>query len=60
MTLSEFRDNSNLSLEELSQMSGLDVDTLYELENGIDHSNMWAINSIVNALDCDDIIFFGW
>ena len=60
MTLSEFRDNSNLSLEELSQMSGFDVDTLYELENGIDHSNMWAINSILNALDCDDIIFFGW
>ena len=59
MTLSEFRDNSNLSLEELSQMSGLDVDTLYELENGIDNSNMWAINSILNALDCNDIIFFG-
>lgn len=58
MTLSEFRDNSNLSLEELSQMSGLDVDTLIEIENGIDHPNMWAINSILNVLDCDDIIFF--
>ena len=58
MTLSEFRDSSNLSLEELSQMSGLDVGTLIEIENGTDHSNMWAINSILNALDCDDIIFF--
>lgn len=58
MTLSEFRDNSNLCLEELSQMSGLDADTIFELENGIDHSNMWAINCIANAIDCDDIIFF--
>ena len=58
MTLSEFRDNSNLSLEELSQMSGLDADTIFELENGIDYSNKWAINCIANAIDCDDIIFF--
>ena len=58
MTLSEFRDSSNLSLEELSQMSGLDVGTLIKIENGTDHSNMWAINCIANAIDCDDIIFF--
>lgn len=58
MTLTEFRDNSNLSLEELSHMSGLDVETLLEIENGTDHSNMWAINCIANAINCDDIIFF--
>ncbi len=57
MTLSEFRENSNLSLEEISKMCGFDVETLLEIENGKDHSNAWAINCILNAIDCDDIIF---
>lgn len=50
MFIREIRENSNLSLEEVALMSGLDVPTIIEIENNSKHKNLWAMNIILEIL----------
>lgn len=59
MTLQEIRIRNGWSLEEASNIFGLDVETLIECETTSKHRNMWAINIILSVLQLDykDITF---
>lgn len=53
MSIKELRENSNLSLEDVALMSGLDVPTIIECENNSKHKNLWALNIILEILGAD-------
>lgn len=59
MTLEEIRLSNGWSLEETSNILGLDIETLIECETASKYQNMWVINMILDVLELDneDIIF---
>lgn len=59
MSLQEIKRANNWSLEEASNIYGLDVETVIECETTSKHQNMWAINIILSVLQLDykDVIF---
>lgn len=53
MTLEETRLSYNLSIEELSKLSGLDVETVINCLADPKNSYDWALNIILSILDID-------
>lgn len=53
MSIKEIRENSNLSLEDVALMCGLDVPTVIECENNSKYKNLWAMSIILETLGLD-------
>lgn len=59
MTLEEIRLNNGWCLEDLSCACGIDIETLFKIENRLETPSKWTIDNILSVLELeyDDIIF---
>lgn len=57
--LEEIRQQNGWTIEEASNLYGIDVETLIECESSLKHQNMWAIDIILEVLELEyeDIVF---
>lgn len=53
MSIREIIENTNLSIEEVAMICGLDAQTVVECKNNSKHKNSWAISIILEILGAD-------